>query len=300
MISTLAYGSFGVPIKETVHVDAHPLVLQTYKTGTMFLTCWFVLAMGVPVTWTPWGLVSGLLWVLGGSGGIYAIRMAGMAIAVGTWASVMIAVNFTWGFVVFKEPVADFGGTISAFLLLTIGLVGMSHFSAPPQSHTELLASVKESPRNEPINERMMEVKNRKSFEANDYKEMNVEAPLVDAIDMERTDGSKPIVLFGRTLSARQAGILGAIFNGLMTGSSLVPLHFAKKQGFGGARYMISFASGALIANALVWAVFVVYLYRKHMQSEMQGSLLWRTYASLPGFHFRQLWLPGFAAGGSF
>ena len=94
IVAAVAYGSFGVPIKETAKLDVHPLVFQSYKTGTMFLTCWLVLLLGVPVKWTPWGLLSGLLWVLGGCGGVYAIRMAGMAIAVGTWASIMIVVNF--------------------------------------------------------------------------------------------------------------------------------------------------------------------------------------------------------------
>jgi hypothetical protein len=51
----------------------------------------------------------------------------------------------------------------------------------------------------------------------------------------------------------RQAGNVAAVMNGILTGSSLVPVHYyAKEQGFGGAKYRISFAKCALIANVLL------------------------------------------------
>jgi len=87
-MAAISYGSYGVPIKHTLQIDVHPLVFQTYKTLTMFVTCPFVLAMGVVPDFTAWGLLSGFLWVVGGAAGVYAIRNAGMAVAVGTWASV--------------------------------------------------------------------------------------------------------------------------------------------------------------------------------------------------------------------
>ena len=62
VVAAICYGSYGVPIKETVSFDVHPLMFQSYKTFTMFLTCWFVLTMGVTVAFTPWGILSGLLW----------------------------------------------------------------------------------------------------------------------------------------------------------------------------------------------------------------------------------------------
>lgn len=123
ILAALCYGSFGVPIKWTkqLHLvgnnnnvessavndnDLHPLVLQSYKTLTLFSMSWLVLLLPNVTSfvddYTHWGLLSGLLWVLGGTGGVYAIRMAGLAIAVGTWASVMIAVNFIWGILIFK------------------------------------------------------------------------------------------------------------------------------------------------------------------------------------------------------
>ena len=70
LIAALAYGSFGVPVKATKHIDVHPLVLQSYKTVVVFMSCWLVLLFGVEVSFTKWGLLSGLLWVIGGTGGM--------------------------------------------------------------------------------------------------------------------------------------------------------------------------------------------------------------------------------------
>ena len=61
ILAALSWGSFGVPIKgdaaSTVNVD--PLVMQSYKTIMCFLTCWLVIPLGEPFSFTPWGIVSG-------------------------------------------------------------------------------------------------------------------------------------------------------------------------------------------------------------------------------------------------
>lgn len=120
-VSSLAYGSYGVPIKATLDIEVHPLVLQSYKTIVMFFTCWFVLALGVEAKFTPLGLLSGILWVSGGTLGIYGIRSAGMAIAVGTWSSVMVLVNFIWGILIFKgASICDTLAPLKAFFDCTV------------------------------------------------------------------------------------------------------------------------------------------------------------------------------------
>ena len=70
IIAAIAYGSFGVPVKATKHIDVHPLILQSYKTFVLFVTSWFVTFLGVEVAFTKWGLLSGFLWVIGGTGGM--------------------------------------------------------------------------------------------------------------------------------------------------------------------------------------------------------------------------------------
>jgi len=58
LIAAIAYGTYGVPIKETLRINVHPFVFQSYKTMTMVCTCWLVLLMGETVQFTPWGIVS--------------------------------------------------------------------------------------------------------------------------------------------------------------------------------------------------------------------------------------------------
>lgn len=266
IIAAVAYGSFGVPIRSTKDLDVHPLVLQSYKTVTMFVLSWLVLCLGVAPRWTAWGLVSGILWVAGGTGGVYAIRLAGLAVAVGTWASVMILVNFVWGILVFREPVADLVGTMAAFGLLVLGLIGMSKYSAPQKVDDE----------REPLQE----------IDAEQADEDGARSDFVLAEDQEEELAE----LCGYRMTRRSAGILGAVWNGIMTGSSLIPLHYAKAQGFGGANYMLSLATGALIANVLMWACWFLYELRATRDTSLAVD-------RMPSIHFQQLWIPGFMAG---
>ena len=58
-IAAVCFGSYGVPIKATLNVEVHPLVLQSYKSAILFLTCWFVVFAGEDIKFTPWGILSG-------------------------------------------------------------------------------------------------------------------------------------------------------------------------------------------------------------------------------------------------
>eukprot|EP00934_Nitzschia_sp_Nitz4_P004285 Nitzschia sp. Nitz4//scaffold33_size148984//5131//8657//NITZ4_002909-RA/size148984-augustus-gene-0.251-mRNA-1//1//CDS//3329548370//4275//frame0 len=287
LVAALAYGSFGVPVKATKHIDVHPLVLQSYKTLVVFIMSWGVIFFGVEVGFTKWGILSGLLWVVGGTGGIYGIRMAGLAVAVGTWASIMIMVNFIFGIMVFQEPVHDVLGTLASFLLLIVGLIGMSRYSAPPPAlsmqteqdilsidhHEEAAPSTSFAPMEDPTTDQAaqpVQLKRKGS---------------------DNTSNGAFYVLFGIPLSKRQCGILGAAMNGVFTGGSLVPLHYAKEEGFGGANFIISMASGAFITNCLIWVVIFFY-----NMASMRLSVL-DTVGSMPKIYFDQLWLPGSMAG---
>ena len=325
IVAAVAYGSFGVPVRQTKDIDVHPLVLQSFKTVTMFALSWGVTVLHVEPSWTWWGLASGLLWVLGGTGGIYAIRMAGLAVAVGVWASVMIAVNFVWGILVFQEPIHDVWGTVAAFLLLALGLVGMSAYTAPvPKELGESSVEMEN-----------YEESNNKDAEFARYDRMENESSQDALADTHETSSDENKVVLewkGIRLTERQAGIAGAVFNGLMTGSSLIPLHYAKAQGYGGANYMISMASGALISNVLLWLLMYLYQCREVLRTTVSStssnnitsdndygssvstltvsdeesfpstlipgdSILRRAYNSMPAWHFNQLAIPGTMAG---
>lgn len=131
--AAICLGSFGVPVKSEVvsRLDVDPLVMQSYKTAMCFLTSWLILPMGEPLRFTTWGIVSGLFWVPGGWAGIYGIRTAGLAVAVGTWSSMIVLTSFFWGIFVFEERVKSKFGACCACGTLVIGLVGMSIFSRP-------------------------------------------------------------------------------------------------------------------------------------------------------------------------
>jgi hypothetical protein len=110
-------------------------------------------------------------------------------------------------------------------------------------------------------------------------------------------------------LPKRTAGILAAVWNGLMSGSCLIPMHYAAKyHGIGGAHYMISYASGAAVANVLLWLLYYLVLVVSETLSPDASSMAtstlfppknaWqRAMADMPSFYVEQLWRPGFAAG---
>ena len=299
-VAVVSYGSFGVPIKATKDIDVHPLIFQSYKTIVMFLTCWLVVLLGVKVEFTKWGILSGLLWVLGGAGGIYGIRMAGLAIAVGTWASIMIIVNFIFGILIFKEPVHDVMGTLGAFIILIIGLIGMSHFSAPkkrdhyeqPQlSYADQIDAPLAAVENSSYQAVRLHV--RKTVTREDSGDEEKEVALLTDVLVEEAKEYHLVLFWGRLpLTKRQCGIGGAVINGIFTGMSLIPLHYAKEEGFGGANYMISFASGAFVSNFMLLSLFFFYNLATMKSASFKDALL-----NMPPWHVRDLWLPGCLAG---
>lgn len=357
-IATVCYGSYGVPIKETLDINVHPFIMQSYKTVTMFVMVWFVPTLfGIDPQFTYWGLVSGLLWVIGGSCGVYAIRAAGMAVAVGTWASVMICVNFIWGVLIFKEPVNNLTSAIGAFACLGIGVVGMSIFSSQPKKLkdvpvTPLLPPITEMKKEKQLMENnggggtelvplvvevqeIMVPKLRRSASdqqqqpadedqdgktetnmnnettVNGQVSMNIEQPSTVASSATDSVVASPVVVVPPRIpgfSLRASGIVAAICNGVFAGSSLIPVHFAKSQGLGGANYLISFACGSFIANTILWILYFMYVcynnyyvIEKQQQSDIIStsyeSILLHAYSKMPSWHFRKLWLKGIIAG---
>jgi len=135
-LAALSFGSFGVPIKHVKRskLVIDPFVMQTYKSIVCFATCWFVVFLGVEVKFTPWGIIGGLFWVPGATCGIYGIQNAGLAIAVGTWSSLIVISSFAWGIFVFQERVKSVYGACCGALILIVGLVGMSIYSSPSSS----------------------------------------------------------------------------------------------------------------------------------------------------------------------
>jgi hypothetical protein len=382
-VALLAAGTYGVPIKATLYqiTDLNPFIFQTYKTVVFFIVSFgtiFVLNMPFRMT-LYYGTMSGLLWVLGGTGGIVAVRWAGLATAVGTWASVMICVNFFWGILVFHEPVANIWSTVGAFALLTLGLIGMSVFGEPPPKLTSILPTTiaitnslvisgggtssdrdddcgthkKDSDVGRELPLRRSASHSSSSSSSNcdnlDESEETQTSNLLkhrrmgNKIDDEETAtvetdsvsaGSTPTLsnsvspsfnsdthvrLFGnKVFSKRHVGILAALFNGLMSGSSLIPMHFAKRTGdWGGFNYLISYSTGAMLSCFSIWIIYYVVLliriYRTRTLTNTNTTATATTDASsssssciyyfqqaaskMPDIYWEQLWKSGLAAG---
>ena len=127
--AVLSFGSFGIPIKSETcqRLTIDPLVFQTYKTGVCFLTAGLLLtALGHPLRFTPWGIVSGLFWVPGGVACVAAVQLAGLAVAIATGNSCIALVSFTWGIFVFQEPIQSRVVACGGVLMMVVGFCGMS------------------------------------------------------------------------------------------------------------------------------------------------------------------------------
>jgi len=112
-------------------LDVDPLVFQTYKTLVCLLTSFAVLFLGVErLTFSPWGIMSGLFWVPAGTAHVCAVRTAGLAISQGTASSIAVMVSFGWGIFVFGEQVKSLTSACSAILFMVMGIIGMSYFSS--------------------------------------------------------------------------------------------------------------------------------------------------------------------------
>ena len=307
----VCYGSYGVPIKATSSIDAHPLVVQSYKTFVVFIASLVVVLAEERPRWTSYGLISGLLWVSGGTLGIMAIRNAGIATAVGTWSSIMVIINFVWGILVFHEPVHSLTTTFGAFFLLGIGLVGMITFSSPGQkndSGDEVTKTDMEGYENV-IDKEANQVNDsgltsRLKRGTSDVKESapNPSTSILtgdrksDEYFGEKDSRSKISIakqVFGRSPTQWEIGVIYAALTGVLAGSSLVPLHYAKLEGFSHFSYYISLTSGALLANIILWLILLL----SHLHNTHEEISVGQAFKSMPQWHFRQLWLKLAVAG---
>jgi len=329
--AVMSWGSFGVPIKTGVNVEVNPLVMQSFKTTVCFATCWGVVLLGEEVRWSSWGIVSGMFWVPGATCGIYGIRNAGLAVAVGTWSSINVLASFFFGLVIFQEGVKNFFAASLAFLCLIVGLIGMAKYSAPQAGESGGSTTARRpsdgasgrgtrrSSIRDAINDGTstgsigvksssiapLEIEFEPLVNEGDDEAMimggAIKKPLTDGassgsgVDPDKDRASKDhVVLFhGRiSLTRRQMGVLGAVINGAWGGMSLIPLHFAlREDGLTGAGYVISFAGGSVIVNIVLWILYYLY-YLYHKKGQWKEA-----WECLPNWHLDHLLIPGIMAG---
>jgi len=111
-----------------------------------------------------------------------------------------------------------------------------------------------------------------------------------DELELEK-DNEGVFYCFGVVLNRRQLGIIGAVINGAWGSNNIIPMHYAKTQGFFGAGYIISYSCGSMIVTIALWIIrYLVHLHR--LDGNIKGA-----YDSMPSFHIREMWRPGLLAG---
>jgi glucose uptake protein GlcU len=304
-MSMLGFGSFGAPIKSDAakSVDIDPLVFQSYKTFMCFVTSWLVLAFGEPFSYTPWGIVSACFWVPGGVAAIAAIKMTGLAVAMGTLSSFIVLVSFVWGIFVFEERIHSRGIACIAILLMMMGLCGMSYYSSLETENChdhnntaadyQPLTDEEEAPPEE-TNPNNLQTPEPETNTSNTHTGTTTE-PLIESSTATNTNTEEPssppdtVLILGRHLPRRKVGIACAVFCGSWGGSIMAPEKLAGQHN-SGIGYLISFSIGAAIVTIFLWMVRFGYHWMRLGSAQ-------DAYQALPSFHVRVMWLPGCTAG---
>lgn len=315
-LAALCFGSYGVPMKgeAATRVDVDPLVFQSYKAFTVFATSSILIYINNALSseyhydddidmttaadsshwtfhkwtfsdFTPWAFVSALLWVPGGTAGVYAIRRSGLAVSVGIWSCVIVILSFIWGVLIFKEKQKSRLGAFAAMTVLCLGLCGIAYFSS-----TEVDEAKGKMKRGGNTGER----KQPRQGECDDV--VGESAPLIvdekgenDSSDAASLDfetfphcGQNPhchqavvdlrLPSFGTSinnnnnhsngkdhtrttyhLSKYHIGLFMAVVNGVLAASIMVPLHYAPPNATRGIGYSMSFGIAAALVVLLFW-----------------------------------------------
>jgi len=295
----LAFGSFAVPMKWRSVVDAevHPLIYQSYKTFWTFITSHLILFYQ-PYEFTWWGILSGFLWVPAGVAAVVVVRHLGIAYGQPLWQD---------------EAVYSWRATVAALTCLVLGMLGMTISFAtfgdreschPKKSERRavqpvLVQQLELGAAQEPIGASTADDTAATAGSAqNVVPASNGNAPTQTSVGnarggrryepvpveshLSKTE-PKDLEPASSLPSGRSAfiGITAALFNGMWGGSCYVPSKYSPLQG---THFVISFATGALIANTLLMVSYI-----------LLAKLTWGR--ALPSPHFRVMALPGFLSG---
>jgi Transmembrane family, TMEM144 of transporters len=239
---------------------------------------------------------------------------------VGTWSSIIVLTSFVFGIIVFQEKVKNIYYTCYSFIILVIGLIGMAKYAAgtdepdqPPKKITsrrrakslsmeELPPSTEikhkiSSPVTSPgtqINLQPMEMEMEPLLDENGMDDSIIEIDINDDSDPKDLANKDRIIFCGgrMALTRHQTGVIGAIINGAWGGLNLIPVHYARRDdGMTGAAFLVSFATGSLIVNTVLWILLIAYQWyqKKGNWEEVKQAL--------PKFHLEHLWKAGLGAG---
>jgi len=270
---------------------------------------------------TPWSFVSAMLWVPGGTAGIYAIRRAGLAISVGVWSCVIVLGeqvlciscaylvhivfampcsflylvfiflgSFLWGVFIFGEKQKSLIGAISSVTVLCLGLVGIAYFSSVELNTTEKRGETIRSNKND--NTTVIAAEDTPLVEKGERYSNEI------ILDLEHFPHSGVNPHSHQTMdlphlhstSKYHIGLFMAVVNGVLAATIMVPLHYAPPNTTQGVGYSMSFGIAAVLVVGLFWILRLSYL-------SFKSSSIQKGYKLLPSFHIRVMWRAGLTSG---
>jgi hypothetical protein len=172
------------------------------------------------------------------------------------WSSLIVVVSFLWGIVVFREPL-DPALAAPGALCVVAGLIGMTRASSPAAS-----PPLPHPPGGSPYEQsKLLGDPASAALDDVPHTPLRTAAPVCNDANGEPLTIEIPLPFRRRgplRVSRRTAGLLCACFNGVYGGSVMMPLKYATLDGVaGGIDFAISFACGAALANALLWALYI-------------------------------------------
>eukprot|EP01119_Soliformovum_irregulare_P018063 TRINITY_DN5475_c0_g1_i1.p1 TRINITY_DN5475_c0_g1~~TRINITY_DN5475_c0_g1_i1.p1 ORF type:complete len:343 (-),score=79.59 TRINITY_DN5475_c0_g1_i1:69-1097(-) len=257
--AVIFFGSFAVPLKTRRIVEAKvdPTIFQLYMSFSIFCCSFLVLTYNKWI-FTYFGIIGAALWVPASILSIFAINLAGLSIAVGTWAGVTIVVSFLWGALEMGTPVHSLALSIVALGLMILGIAGLSF------SGTQFVKNIRRTKRDHQIQE-----DERVNLVYNDLGETPDDEP----------NGS---------VKRKIAGLACAVALGILNGSMMVPLKKAPAES-GGVIYIVSFGIGVMAVTPVCVGLFLL---GQYCLTKEFPALHFRI-AFIPGFISGFIWSLG-------
>lgn len=344
-LASLSFGSYGVPMKgeAATSLDVDPLVFQSYKSFSVLVTSAILIAVNnlladqydAATRWTfsdftPWAFVSSVLWVPGGTAGVYAIRRAGLAISVGIWSCVIVMLSFVWGVLIFHEKQrSGVWGALGAMGVLCFGLCGIAYFSSFEAESKKRKRLEGHRTNND---EEQVARETSPLIEIQQQTQQYTEEDSTRSLDLETFPHSGapphshqtinihlPAFLFEDNNARKHTlnflkyhiGLFMAVVNGVLAASIMVPLHYAPPKSTQGIGFSMSFGIAAMIVVVAIWILRWMLHSVQHCieDSRWNGCCSLQTatqiitesfckgYNSLPSFYLKQMWRPGLLSG---
>lgn len=131
LLSIIFWGTYFVPMKKIKYFD--PFYYQFLMCISIFLTGIFLSVLFHAMVISIYGIISGIIWTIGNTFSIFAVRYSGLAKSSPVWMSTVVLVSFAWGVIYFRENL-NLNYSIFGILLMIIGIFLISYIT-PVSNH---------------------------------------------------------------------------------------------------------------------------------------------------------------------